>query len=186
MKSSTLKGIVLAIAAAGAVTAFNFMPAKTALQGKKAPDFSAIATDGKKHSLDGELKDGMVFMYFIKEGCPVNHQAAPHVLKLWKAYGQKSSLLGVYSGSVSEAKSWASRYKSGSMPILEDPSLKVIRAYGAAYSPWLVVVGKDGKVAKVFEGAAPKELEQVNAMMASNAGVTKASLSFVGSPTGGG
>lgn len=153
--------------------------------GKKAPAFSAKATDGKTHTLKGHNEKGLTFLYFIKEGCPVNHQAAPHVQKLAAAYGEKANLIGVYDGPIGDAKSWTKRYRA-SFPVLEDPDVKVIHAYGALYSPWLVAVNKDGTVAKVFEGASPKELAEINKMMASAAGMAQAKLDFTGSPTGGG
>ncbi len=153
--------------------------------GKKAPAFSAAGTDGKTHTLASHIKQGTTFLYFIKEGCPVNHQAAPHVQKLAAAYGEKANLLGVYNGSVVEAKSWIKRYKA-TYPLAEDSNLKVIRSYGALYSPWLVAVDKSGNVEKVFEGCSPKELAEINKMMADNAGVKAAKLDFVGAPTGGG
>lgn len=153
--------------------------------GKAAPAFSAKGTDDAVHTLESHTKNGTTVMYFIKEGCPVNHEAAPFVQKLATAYGTKTNLVGVYNGPVKDAKAWAKRYKS-TYPIIEDPALKVIRGYGAAYSPWMVVVDKSGKVQKVFEGASPKELEEVNKLVAANAGMPVAKLSFAGSPTGGG
>jgi peroxiredoxin len=197
MSSLLTKAMIGGLAAAGIVGAIACMPAAAPVsaeaevvgaltQGPKAaPAFSAAGTDGKTHTLDGHLKNGLTFMYFIKEACPVNHRAAPHVQKLATAYGEKANLVGVYNGSVKNAKDWVRRYKA-TYPLIEDPSLRVIRGYGAEYSPWLVVVGKDGKIAKVFEGAAPKELEEVNKMMAANAGMKMAKLDFTGAPTGGG
>jgi len=173
------------IVVAGALTALACMPTDGLQAGKKAPAFSAKATDDKVHSLEGHLAKGTTIMYFIKEGCPVNHEAAPFVQKLAAAYGEKANIVGIYNGPVSDAKSWARRYKS-TYPIVEDPALKVIRGYGAAYSPWMVAVNKDGTVAKVFEGASPKELEVVSKMAAANAGKPVDSLSFAGAPTGGG
>jgi hypothetical protein len=64
--------------------------------------------------------------------------------------------------------------------------MKVIRSYGAEYSPWLVAVNENGTIAKVFEGASPRELEEINKMMAKAAGAKPETISFAGAPTGGG
>jgi peroxiredoxin len=189
MRCITIKAIVIGTAALGAGALIAANPADADVepiaQGKKAPAFSAPATDGKTHTLAGHLKEGMTFLYFIKEGCPVNHEAAPHVQKLAAAYKEKANLVGVFNGPVSGAKNWAKYYKS-TFPIIEDPALKVIRAYGAAYSPWMIAVNKDGTIAKVFEGASPAELAEVNKLMAASSGQKLAALSFAGAPTGGG
>lgn len=185
MTPNTVKALIVGAAVVGAWALIASQPANGSLQGKKAPAFSAEATDGKTHTLKGHLAKGTTFLYFIKEGCPVNHQAAPHVQKLAKAYGEKANLVGVYNGSVASAKRWAKTY-SATFPIIEDPALKTIRACGAVYSPWIIAVNKDGTVEKVYEGAAPKELEEINKAMAAQAGVKKATLDFSGSPTGGG
>ena len=185
MKAITIRFILAGIVGAGGIASLACLGPAGVQAGKKAPAFSALATDGKTHSLEGQLEHGTTFLYFIKDNCPVNHYAAPFVEKLAAAYGEKANLLGVFNGGVAGAKAWTKRYKA-TFPVMEDPALKTIRAYGAAYSPWLVVVNKDGTVAKVFEGAAPKELDQVNKLMAANAGIETAKLDFAGSPTGGG
>lgn len=185
MTPNTVKALIVGTAVVGALALISTQPANGSLQGKKAPAFSAEATDGKTHTLKEHLAKGTTFLYFIKEGCPVNHQAAPHVQKLAKAYGDKANLVGVYNGSVSSAKRWAKTY-SATFPIIEDPALKIIRACGAVYSPWLIAVNKDGTVAKVFEGSAPKELAEISKMMADNSGMKQAKLDFTGAPTGGG
>lgn len=187
MRPITIKAIVVGVAALGAFALLWANPGsdEALSQGKKAPVFSAMGTDGETHTLAGHLKEGTTFMYFIKEGCPVNHQAAPHVQKLAAAYKEKANIVGVYNGSVSDAKSWLKRYKS-TYTLIEDPALKVIRSYGAEYSPWLVAVNKDGTIAKVFEGASPRELEEINKMMAKNSGEKLATINFAGAPTGGG
>ena len=187
MRPITMKAIVVGAATLGAIALIGANPGsdEPLNQGKKAPAFSALGTDGKTHTLDSHLKEGMTFMYFIKEGCPVNHQAAPHVQKLAAAYKEKSNLVGVYNGSAADAKSWLKRYKS-SYVLIEDPALKVIRSYGAEYSPWMVAVNKDGTIHRVFEGASPRELDEVNKLMAKNSGEKLAAISFAGAPTGGG
>lgn len=184
MRHFAITGLIVGVCVAGGLVLSGATP-QGVKAGKKAPAFSAKATDGKTHTLKGHTEKGLTVLYFIKEGCPVNHQAAPHVEKLAAAYGDKINLLGIYNGPVSAAQSWIKRYKA-TYPVAEDPGLSVIRSYGAVYSPWMIAVNKDGTIAKVFEGASPKELAEVNKMLAEDMGVKAAKLDFTGAPTGGG
>ena len=153
--------------------------------GALAPDFKATSQDGKSHNLASLTKDGDLVLYFIKEGCPVNHRAAPFFKKIDDAYKGKANIVGVINGSVSDAKAWAKDYGTN-FPILSDATMKIIRSYGVVSSPWAIVIGKDGKVKKVLPGGASGNLSEINAIAAKNAGAKVASLSFDGSPSGGG
>jgi peroxiredoxin Q/BCP len=180
---------VLGVAVVATVAAVFAIQA-TALQnvvkkGTKAPVFSAEGTDGKTHTLSSLTKDGPVHLYFIKEGCPVNHRAAPHVTKIDSTYSGKAKIIGVYNGSLAGAKRWASRY-GAKYPILADPDLKIIRSFGAPYSPFLISVDKSGKVENVLEGLSPRELTRLNAGAAEVAGMKVTAMTFEGAPSGGG
>ena len=153
--------------------------------GSKAPAFSAQGTDGKTYSLQSLSASGAAILYFIKEGCPVNHQAAPFLAKLSNAYENKASLFGVYNGTLANAKDWAKRY-GAKFTILADPDLKIIRGYGVPYSPFLVEVGPGGKVGKLVGDGNPKNLAVANRILASGLGKQLVELSFSGAPEGGG
>lgn len=153
--------------------------------GTKAPDFSAKGTDGKTHTLKSLTKSGSVSLYFIKIGCPVNHRAAPFFNRIAGAYGPQANLVGVINGSLSEAKAWAKEY-GAKFPILADPDLKIIQAYGAQYSPWATAISKSGKVTKVWDSGSSETLTALNKIAAETAGKKVANLSFAGAPTGGG
>lgn len=184
MKQLTLG--VLGIVGLITVAAFAFSQSGGGAKvGAKAPDFTASTQDGKSHTLKSLTKDGDLVLYFIKIGCPANHRAAPFFKKIDDAYKGKANIVGVINGSVSDAKAWSKEYGT-SFPILSDASMKIIRGYGAVYSPWAVIVGKDGMVKKVLQGGSPKELPEVNATAARNAGVKVATISFAGAPSGGG
>lgn len=183
MKQLTLG--VLGLVGIVTVASFAFAQSGGAKAGAKAFNFEATATDGKNHSLKSLTKDGDLVLYFIKIGCPANHRAAPFFKKIDDAYKGKANIVGVINGSVSDAKAWSKEYGT-KFPILSDANMKIIRGYGAVYSPWAVVVGKDGMVKKVLQGGSAKELPEVNAAAARNAGVKVATISFDGAPSGGG
>ncbi len=123
-------------------------------------------------------------LYFIKIGCPVNHRAAPFYEKIVDAYGEKANFVGVINGDEAEAKKWLKEYKSD-MVILPDPDKKLIKGYGVDFSPWAVSV-ESGKITNIWAGGSPKNLSEVNAMVAKGAGASAAKLSFEGAPAGGG
>ena len=158
---------------------------KPLASGQSAPDFSAKGTDGKTHTLSSMTERGNAYFYFIKIGCPVNHRAAPFLKKISDAYGSKGNVVGVINGSVADAKAWAKEY-GASFPIIADPDLKIIRAYGAQHSPWLVAVSKEGKVTKSWSEGSSNVLAEVNRLAANTAGMKVAQLSFTGAPSGGG
>ncbi len=153
--------------------------------GAKAPNFSAMGTDGQTHSLASLTKTGGVYLYFIQIGCPVNHRAAPHFNKISATYGTKANMVGIINGSAADAKAWAKEY-GAKFTILADKDMKIIKAYGAQHSPWATAVSKDGKVSKVWNSGSPSTLTALNKMAAQTAGKKMATLSFDGAPSGGG
>lgn len=153
--------------------------------GTKAPAFSASASDGKTYTLASLTKDGPVHLYFIKIGCPVNHRAAPFMKKLDGAYKNKSRVVGVINGSAADAKQWAKEYGT-KFPILADPDLKIIHSYRADHSPWVVSVGKDGKVTKAISETSSTNLKGLNERVAKGLNSKLVAISFDGAPSGGG
>ncbi len=181
MLSKALVGVAV-VALASVLPAFGREELKS---GAVAPAFSAAGSDGKTHTLASLTKDGPVHLYFIKIGCPVNHRAAPFVNKLDKAYGNKSRVVGVINGSAADAKAWAKEYGT-KFPILADPDLKIIHAYHADHSPWVVSVGKDKKVTKAISESSSVNLKGLNERVAKGLNAKLVAISFDGAPSGGG
>lgn len=187
--NSPMRPLLAACCSGGVAAAFfgalAFAPQDVQRQiGAKAPDFKAVGTDGKSHTLASLSKVGDVHLYFIKIGCPVNHRAAPHFKKVAETYGPKGNLVGVINGSAAQAKSWAKEYGAKFL-ILADPDLKIIRSYGALHSPWALSVAK-GKVAKVWDEGSATALTAINKRVAQTAGVKVVAMNFDGAPAGGG
>ncbi len=176
--------VVAAVAAAGLGGLYAFSGGSPPSEAD-APPFTAPGTDGKPHSLKGLTENGPAVLYFIKEGCPVNHDAAPLMSKLSGAYENKVNLVGVYNGSVAEAKSWAKRYGAGYV-ILADPQLKIIRSFRVPYSPYLISVEKGAKYGSLRGDGTAKNMEAANKLLASGAGKKLVAVSFKGAPEGGG
>lgn len=153
-------------------------------KGSKAAEFTATGSDDKEHSLKSLSEKGPVVLYFIKIGCPVNHQAAPHFKKIYDTYGKDTNLVGVINGSPADAQAWKKEYKADFL-ILADPDHKIIRKYGAQYSPWAVSV-EEGKLSNIWEGGSPAELKLINEAVAKQTKKDVAKLVWTGAPSGGG
>lgn len=179
---------VVAILGASILAGFALSPSletDEVAPGKGAPDFSAKGTDGKAYTLKSVMAKGPAVLYFIKEGCPVNQQAAPFVARMSKSYGDKANLIGVYNGPMADAKKWAKSHNAG-YPVLADPDYKIIHAYGAPFSPFMIEVTKGGKVGNLVGDGGPKNMAAANKILAASVGAKTASVDFRGAPGGGG
>ena len=148
--------------------------------GKPAPEFSAKAADGSSHTLSSLTAKGPLFLYFIKDGCPINHKMVKYYNQLGAAYKGKATMVGDIDGDAGIAKAWLAQYKSP-FPVLLDADQKIIQSYGALFSPWAVMVDK-GKVAKVWAGGGSPAFKEINGLMAKAAGVAPAKLDLAGAP----
>lgn len=164
------------------LVAVGFMRPNDALEsGEKAPTFSAPGSDGKTHTLASLTAKGPAFLYFIKDGCPVNAEAVVYMNRLADAYKGKATFVGVINADKSGYERWNKTYKSP-MPVLLDPDLKIIRSYKASASPWVVEVTKDGTIGQVWKGYSSKSLGEIGTKLASAAGVKPAQVDLKGAP----
>ncbi len=179
-------GIFVGLASVFATVAFGGHFQKPELKvGEKAPAFSTVDASGKSHTVASLTKSKPVILYFNKDGCPVNKKALPYMQKIAQTYGAGANIVGVYNGDAKRAKEWTTKFKL-TFPMLADPEYKIIDSYRIPYSPFVVVIGKDGKIAKIFPGASPTDLPQINQLAATNAGKKAITMDFKNAPEGGG
>ena len=147
-------------------------------EGNKAPAFKLESSEGDSVSLD-DLKGKTVVLYFYPKddtpGCTREAQGFRDAAAALKK--KKAVVLGVSRDSVKSHCSFRDKYDLN-FPLLSDPDGKVIRAYGAwgeknmygkkteGIIRTTVVIGPDGKVAKVFprvkvDGHVEKVLEAI-------------------------
>lgn len=135
----------------------------TALEGKAAPAFSLQTLDGAAVSL-AELKGHVVVLDFWATWCPPCRKSLPGLAQLYKDKAGAGVL--VYAVNVKEAKEQVQaflRQQNYTIPVLLDPDGEVAQEYGVSGIPQTVVIGKDGKVRRVFIGATPKTEEEIRA-----------------------
>jgi peroxiredoxin len=127
----------------------------SALEGKDAPLFKLDGLDGKPVSL-ADLKGKVVVLDLWATWCPPCRASLPHLNKLWDAMKDKD--VKIFAVNEQEDKKDVQGFVDSTkltVPVLLDSEGKVGGQYGANAIPETVVVGKDGKVKKVFVGFDP-------------------------------
>ena len=128
-----------------------------ALEGKAAPDFKLKGMDGKEVALSA-LKGKVVVLDMWATWCPPCRASLPHLDKLYQSVKDKG--VNVYAVNLQEEQEDVEKFVTSTkltVPVLLDKDGAVAQAYKASAIPQTVVIGKDGKVAKVFVGFGGEE-----------------------------
>jgi cytochrome c biogenesis protein CcmG/thiol:disulfide interchange protein DsbE len=133
--------------------------AASALEGKAAPAFKLPGLDGKTVAL-ASLKGHVVILDFWATWCGPCRASLPHLDKLYQA--EKANGVEVFALDQQEDQKDVEEFVKQTkltVPALLDRDGKVGAAYGVEGIPQTVVIGKDGKVLKVFVGFGPDSPE---------------------------
>ncbi len=147
----------------------------------KAPAFSAKSPDGKTYDLGGLTKNSAGYLYFVKKDCPINAQAVTFYNQLYTKYGAKTPMLGVFNGSADEYKIYQKDHHMP-FPVVLDPNQKIIAAYGAERSPWVVEVSQTQIVGRTWKGYDQVYLQQINKALAEAVKSPVAKMDFSAAP----
>ena len=109
-----------------------------------------------------------LFLYFVKPDCPFNAEALPYLSSIYRAYGAKSNMLGVFTGDIGIYRVWQPK-ENCPIPMALDPFLEITRKLQASYSPWIIQIDRSGTVKHVWKGYSTGALEEINAAGDSNA-----------------
>jgi peroxiredoxin len=132
---------------------------------KEAPDFSVKSFEGVPVSLGGENRAHPQFLYFIKDGCPCSIDVEPLFHDLHKRFGKQVDFVGVIDQSDKQARQWSTDMKCN-YPIVADAEKKIIKAYGATNSAFSLLIGKEGKILKMWPGYSVDLLQEMNQNLA--------------------
>lgn len=141
------------------------------LAGKPAPAISALAVDGTVFSLDDLVAEKPAALIFIKDKCPCSAAAEPYFQQLFGRYKDGVAFYGIIDGDKEIARAWADLHHTP-FPILLDAGLDVVHDYHIPNSAYLVLIGKDKVIRKVYPGYSVDLLNDMNATMAALAGTS--------------
>ena len=131
---------------------------------RQASAFTLKATDGVEYSLAALLREGPLLLTFIKIGCPCSEAAPPFFNQIRAAYPH-ARILGVIDGELGPANLWGKKIRA-SYPLLLDPELQLVRAYGVENSAYVVLVDQKGQIVMHWPGYSASMLQEVGATLA--------------------
>lgn len=150
--------------------------------GASAPEFSLPGSDGKTHTLASlQEKNGFTYLYFIKNGCPVNNKAIEYYNRLYTSYKGKVAFVGVFNGDKSAFESFKAEFKPP-YTVIFDPSQELVKKYEVQRSPAVIKIEK-GQVAQRWKTYSVAELGELQASFGKASGVKIDPLDFSGAPT---
>jgi peroxiredoxin/outer membrane lipoprotein-sorting protein len=124
-----------------------------ALVGKEAPDFTLNDLAAKAVSMKDQ-KGSVVVLDFWATWCGPCRASLPGLNKIYKELQGKG--MKAYAVDIQESKEKIAPVKAQlipDIPVLLDDKSEVAKKYGVTGIPQTVVIGKDGKVKKVFIGS---------------------------------
>ena len=130
---------------------------QTAKQGEEVPDFELMGVDGKTYRLS-DYKGKKVHMKFWAALCSVCLASLPDTDELAKEAGDDFVILTVVSpgqkGEQAEEafKKWYQGLDYKNLPVLLDPSGKLLASYGVRSYPTQAFIDKEGKLVKTQPG----------------------------------
>ena len=124
----------------------------SALEGKPAADFELKDVDGKTVKLS-DVKGSVVVLDFWATWCPPCRAGLPHLAAASEKYKDKG--VKVYAINQQEERETVTKFiaeQKLTLVTLLDTDGEVGRKYGVSGIPQTVVIGRDGKILKVFVG----------------------------------
>lgn len=154
---STLSGTVAMAAIAG----------QSLTPGDMAPEFWTNSIEGKRLSLKDLRGEGVVFLYFIRDGDPVNNEAMNTIHRMIRAYypNDHAKFFGVINADQNRARSWNAEV-SPPYKLLLDPRLELVYKYKIESSPAIVEIDTQGRIVKEWQGFSGYWLKDMNGFLA--------------------
>jgi peroxiredoxin len=136
---------------------------------KPLPTFSLKATDGKTYT-QKEFASKPTVVIFLKKGCPHNPKSAPDFNKLPGLLTNKVNVVAITDADLETAKKYAKEIKLN-LPLLADPKLSVIKAFGAKRSlDMAITCAHDKMIAQIWEGYSQESLKSLVASLPGHGG----------------
>ena len=125
--------------------------------GRPAPDFSLPVADGSSTTLT-ELKGQVVLISFWSVHSLASKQEEPMLDSLGHLFSNQGvMMIGVSPDPAADTSAWMEQH-GGSLITVADPAQNIIAAYSVRSLPALVLVGKDGKVRRYWDGLVSQDM----------------------------
>jgi len=130
---------------------------QTAKKGEEVPDFELTGVDGKTYRLS-DYKGKKVYLKFWASWCSICLASLPDTDELAKEESDDYVILTVVSpgqkGEQAEGdfQKWYQGLDYKSLPVLLDPSGKLLASYGVRSYPTQTFIDKEGKLVKTQPG----------------------------------
>ena len=135
---------------------------QVAKKGEEVPDFELTGVDGKTYRLS-DYKGKKVYLKFWASWCSICLASLPDTDELAKEAGDDYVILTVVSpgqkGEQAEEafQKWYQGLDYKNLPVLLDPSGKLLASYGVRSYPTQAFIDKEGKLVKTQPGFMDKE-----------------------------
>ncbi len=140
---------------------------ESVLVGKPAPDFELRLLDGKRFRL-ADRQDGILVLDFWASWCGPCLQAMPQVHRVVDEFAdQQVKLVAINLQEAPEQIKAALERLQLDMTVALDSDGRVAEKYGATAIPQTVIIGRDGKVARLFVGGGARFDEQLREALTS-------------------
>lgn len=127
---------------------------------RAAPPFDRKDPYGRTAKVGKGDRPQMVI--FIKRGCPCSIDAQPLFNRLARKFDKKVDFVGVID---KEAREFGNQF-SVVFPIIDEPSLALMKAYDARASVYCALVARNGHIVKMWPGYSADWLREMNTLMA--------------------
>jgi peroxiredoxin len=149
---------IAGVVAAAAIVAFslrsgtNVQSAPSALAGETAPAYPLAGTSGGTVTL-ANYRGRVVVMNLWASWCPPCRAEMPDLERLYRLDANRGLvILGVNEGESKDRAATFARSLGITFPIALDEQQQYGRVYAALGLPTTVVVGRDGKIVRGFDG----------------------------------
>lgn len=147
----------------------EMLKAAGAMSTKAAPFFERKDLRGQDVRIGG-AGERPQFVYFILSGCPCSVDVQPLFNKMAARYGDKADFIGVINVGPEKAKDYAGE-NTVLHPIVSEPGLQVMKAYGAKQSVYSALVRPDGTIERMWPGYSESMLHELNRRLAQLTGI---------------
>lgn len=148
----------------------HFVTARMELESKAAANKVAPAFT-RKDPYGTEVSVGKgprpQFVLFIKRGCPCSIDAQVLFSRLALKFKDSVEFVGIID---KDGKEFATQFKA-SFPVVEEPSLGLMKAFDARASVYCALVARNGHIVKMWPGYSGPWMKEMNALLSKAAAV---------------